>query len=101
MPLFYAAEKKLFAKYGIEGTVVLSGWAGDQAVQLATGKVEMGVIPYTNAIAAYTRSPSFSVVSGSGIQGLIMASLEDFGRAPLWSVRWAPPCSHTISGRAC
>src|SRR6266566_2784744 len=39
MPLFYAAEKKLFAKYGIEGTVVLSGWAGDQAVQLATGKV--------------------------------------------------------------
>jgi len=72
MPLFYAAEKKLFAKYGIEGTVVLSGWAGDQAVQLATGKVEMGVIPYTNAIAAYTRSPSFSVVSGSGIQGLIM-----------------------------
>ena len=72
MPLFYAAEKKFFAKYGIEGTVVLSGWAGDQAVQLATGKVEMGVIPYTNAIAAYTRSPSFSVVSGSGIQGLIM-----------------------------
>jgi len=37
MPLFYAAEKKFFAKYGIEGTVVLSGWAGDQAVQLATG----------------------------------------------------------------
>src|SRR5882762_9234449 len=72
MPLFYAAEKKLFAKYAIESNVVLSGWAGDQAIQLATGKVEMGVIPYTNAIAAYTRSPSFSVVSGSGTQGLIM-----------------------------
>ena len=46
MPLFYAAEKKLFAKYAIESNVVLSGWAGDQAIQLATGKVEMGVIPY-------------------------------------------------------
>ena len=72
MPLFYAAEKNLFAKYAIESNVVLSGWAGDQAIQLATGKVEMGVIPYTNAIAAYTRSPSFAVVSGSGTQGLIM-----------------------------
>jgi len=72
MPLFYAAEKKLFAKYAIESNVVLSGWAGDQAIQLATGKVEMGVIPYTNAIAAYTRSPSFAVVAGSGTQGLIM-----------------------------
>src|SRR5213596_3773918 len=70
MPLFYAAEKKLFAKYAIESNVVLSGWAGDQTIQLATGKVEMGVIPYTNAIAAYTRSPSFAVVSGSGTQGL-------------------------------
>ncbi len=74
MPLFYAAEKKLFAKYAIESNVVLSGWAGDQAIQLATGKVEMGVIPYTNAIAAYTRSPSFAVVSGSGTQGLIMVA---------------------------
>src|SRR5258706_12934152 len=72
MPLFYAAEKKMFAKYAIESNVVLSGWAGDQAIQLATGKVEMGVIPYTNAIAAYTRSPSFAVVAGSGTQGLIM-----------------------------
>jgi NitT/TauT family transport system substrate-binding protein len=72
MPLFYAAEKKLFAKYSIEGNVVLSGWAGDQAIQLATRRVEMGVIPYTNAIAAYTRSPSFAVVAGSGTQGLIM-----------------------------
>ena len=27
MPLFYAAEKKLFAKYAIESNVVLSGWA--------------------------------------------------------------------------
>ena len=33
MPLFYAAEKKLFAKYAIESNVVLSGWAGDQAIQ--------------------------------------------------------------------
>ncbi len=32
----------------------------------------MGVIPYTNAIAAYTRSPTFAVVAGSGTQGLIM-----------------------------
>src|SRR5207253_580314 len=47
MPLFYAAEKKLFAKYAIESNVVLSGWAGDQAIQLATGKVEMSAIePY-------------------------------------------------------
>src|SRR5882762_9376782 len=77
MPLFYAAEKNLFAKYAIESNVVLSGWAGDQAIQLATGKVEMGVIPYTNAIAAYTRSPSFAVVSGSGTQGLIMVGQPD------------------------
>jgi NitT/TauT family transport system substrate-binding protein len=74
MPLFYAAEKKLFAKYGIDSNVVLTGWAGDQAIQLATGRVEMGVIPYTNAIAAYTRAPSFAVVSGSGTQGLIVVA---------------------------
>src|SRR5262249_33896653 len=74
MPLFYAAQKKLFAQYGIESNVVLTGWAGDQAIQLATGKVEMGVIPFTNAIAAYTRASSFAVVSGSGTQGLIVVA---------------------------
>jgi NitT/TauT family transport system substrate-binding protein len=74
MPLFYAAEKNLFQKYAIEGIVVMTPMAGTSAIQLATGQVEMGVIPYTNAIAAYTRSPAFSVVSGSGIQGLIIVA---------------------------
>jgi NitT/TauT family transport system substrate-binding protein len=73
MPLFYAAEKKLFLKYGVEAEVVLTV-PGTSTIQVATGQVEMGVIPYTNAIAAYTRSPSFCVVSGSGIQGLIVVA---------------------------
>ena len=34
----------------------------------------MGVIPDTNAIAAYTRSPSFAMVAGSGIQGLTIVA---------------------------
>lgn len=74
MPLFYAAEKNLFGKYGIDDDVVMTPMAGTSAIQLATGQVEMGVIPYTNAIAAYTRSPSFSMVAGSGIQGLIIVA---------------------------
>lgn len=74
MPLFYAGEKKLFQKYGIEGVVVMTPMAGTSAIQQATGQVEMGVVPYTNAIAAYTRSPTFSVVGGSGIQGLIVVA---------------------------
>jgi NitT/TauT family transport system substrate-binding protein len=74
MPLFYAAEKNLFDKYGIDDDVVMTPMAGTSAIQLATGQVEMGVIPYTNAIAAYTRSPSFSMVAGSGIQGLIIVA---------------------------
>ena len=74
MPLFYAGEKKLFHKYGIEGVVVMTPMAGTSAIQLATGQVEMGVVPYTNAIAAYTRSPTFAVVAGSGIQGLIVVA---------------------------
>ena len=74
MPLFYAGEKQLFRKYGIEGIVVMTPMAGDSAIQLATGQVEMGVIPYTNAIAAYARMPAFAVVSGSGIQGLIVVA---------------------------
>jgi NitT/TauT family transport system substrate-binding protein len=73
MPLFYAAEKQLFRKHGVEAEVVLTV-PGTSTIQVATGKVEMGVIPYTNAIAAYTRSPSFAVVSGSGIQGLIVVA---------------------------
>jgi ABC-type nitrate/sulfonate/bicarbonate transport system substrate-binding protein len=56
MPLFDAAEKKLFAKYAIEDDVVMTPMAGASAIQLATGQVEMGVMPYTTAIAAYTRS---------------------------------------------
>jgi NitT/TauT family transport system substrate-binding protein len=74
MTLFYAGEKQLFHKYGLNGIVVLTPMAGDSAIQLATGQVEMGVIPYTNAIAAYTRTPAFSVVAGSGIQGLIIVA---------------------------
>jgi NitT/TauT family transport system substrate-binding protein len=34
----------------------------------------MGVIPYTNTLAASTRSPTFSIVAGSGIQGLIVVA---------------------------
>ena len=74
MPLFYAAEKNLFDKYGIDDEVVMTPMAGTSAIQLATGQVEMGVIPYTNAIAAYTRSPSFAMVAGSGIQGLTIVA---------------------------
>ena len=48
MPLFYAAEKNLFDKYGIDDDVVMTPMAGTSAIQLATGQVEMGVIPYTN-----------------------------------------------------
>ena len=43
---------------------------GTATIQLASGQVEMAVPPYTSAIAAYTRSSGFSVISGSGIQGL-------------------------------
>src|SRR5437867_12569028 len=68
MPLFYAGEKKLFAKYGANAEVVLTV-PGTATIQLASGQVEMAVLPYTSAIAAYTRSPQFAVVSGSGIQG--------------------------------
>jgi NitT/TauT family transport system substrate-binding protein len=71
MPLFYAAEKKLFQKYGVDADVVLTV-PGTATIQLASGHVEMAVLPYTSATAAYTRSPSFSVISGSGIQGLIV-----------------------------
>jgi NitT/TauT family transport system substrate-binding protein len=74
LPLFYAAEKDRFDKYGIDDDVVMTPMAGTSAIQLATGQVEMGVIPYTNAIAAYTRSPSFAMVAGSGIQGLILVA---------------------------
>jgi len=72
MPLFYAAEKNLFAKYAIDADVVMTPMAGTSVIQLATGQVEMGVIPYTNTLAASTRSPTFSIVAGSGIQGLIL-----------------------------
>ena len=45
MPLFYAAEKNLFDKYGIDDDVVMTPMAGTSAIQLASGQVEMGVIP--------------------------------------------------------
>jgi NitT/TauT family transport system substrate-binding protein len=77
MPLFYAAEKNLFKKYGINADVVMTPMAGTSAIQLATGQVEMGVIPYTNTLAASTRSPTFSIVAGSGIQGLILVAKPD------------------------
>jgi NitT/TauT family transport system substrate-binding protein len=74
MPLFYAAEKQLFAKYGFKGTAALTPMPADVAVQLATGQVEMAVIPFTNAIAAYTQGASFQVVAGSGVEGLIVVA---------------------------
>jgi NitT/TauT family transport system substrate-binding protein len=73
MPLFYAGETKLFAKYGANAEVVLTV-PGTATIQLASGQVEMAVLPYTSAIAAYTRSPGFSVISGSGIQGLMIVA---------------------------
>lgn len=72
LPLFYSAEKQLFQKYGIKGTTVMSAGGGDQATQLAAGQVDMGVLPFTNAIAAYTQGATFQVVAGSGIQGLFL-----------------------------
>src|SRR5262249_50146453 len=43
--------------------------------------VEMAVLPYTSAIAAYKRSPGFSVISGGGVQGLQVvakSAIKDF-----------------------
>ncbi|HEY9622474.1 MAG TPA: ABC transporter substrate-binding protein [Crinalium sp.] len=77
MPLFYASEKRLFEKYGFSGSTALTPLNADIAAQLATGQVEMAVIPFTNAIAAYTQGASFQVVAGSGIQGLIMVARPD------------------------
>lgn len=74
MPLFYSAEKKLFEKYGFSGSAALTPLNADIAAQLATGQVEMAVIPFTNAIAAYTQGASFQVVAGSGVQGLIVVA---------------------------
>jgi NitT/TauT family transport system substrate-binding protein len=74
MPLFYASEKKLFEKYGFSGATALTPLNADIAAQLATGQVEMAVIPFTNAIAAYTQGASFQVVAGSGVQGLIVVA---------------------------
>lgn len=74
MPLFYAAEKQLFSKYGFKGSAALTPMPADVAVQLATGQVEMAVIPFTNAIAAYVQGASFQVVAGSGVEGLIVVA---------------------------
>lgn len=74
LPLFYSVEKQLFQKYGLKGTTVMSAAGGDQATQLAAGQVDMGVIPFTNAIAAYTQGAPFQVVAGSGIKGLFLIS---------------------------
>jgi NitT/TauT family transport system substrate-binding protein len=74
MPLFYSSEKKLFEKYGFSGSTALTPLNADIAAQLATGQVEMAVIPFTNAIAAYTQGASFQVVAGSGVQGLIVVA---------------------------
>lgn len=77
MPLFYASEKKLFEKYGFSGSTALTPLNADIAAQLAAGQVEMAVIPFTNAIAAYTQGASFRIVAGSGIQGLIVVAKPD------------------------
>ena len=74
MPLFYSAEKQLFGQYGFTGTAALTPMPADVAVQLATGQVEMAVIPFTNAIAAYTQGASFQIVAGSGVEGLIVVA---------------------------
>lgn len=74
MPLFYSIETDLFKERGVKGRLSMTIGAGDSAVQLAAGQVEMAVTPYTNALAAYTNSPSFQVVAGSGVQGLMLVS---------------------------
>jgi len=74
MPLFYSLEAGLFEKNGIAGSAVMGTLAGDQATQLASGQVQMAVVPFTNAIAAYTQAPTFQVVAGSGVQGLIVVA---------------------------
>ncbi|XGB41623.1 MAG: ABC transporter substrate-binding protein [Nodosilinea sp. LVE1205-7] len=82
MPLFYAAEKQLFSKYGFSGAAALTPMPADVAVQLATGQVEMAVIPFTNAIAAYTQGASFQVVAGSGVEGLILVAKPEIKSFP-------------------
>jgi hypothetical protein len=49
-------------------------WFAVNFAHLISGAVEMGVISYTNAIAVYPRSPSFSMVAVSGIQGLTIVA---------------------------
>jgi hypothetical protein len=56
MPLFYAAEKNIFEKYGIDDDVVMTPMAGTSAIQLATAQVEMGVI-FTLLEAVIKESP--------------------------------------------
>lgn len=77
MPLFYSVEKQLFAKHKISGSAALTPLSADIAAQLATGQVEMSVIPFTNAIAAYSQGASFQIVGGSGVQGLIVVAKPD------------------------
>lgn len=77
MPLFYSSEKGLFSKYGINGSVAMTPLVADIAAQLATGQVEMAVIPFTNAIAAYSQGASFQIVAGSGTEGLIVVAKPD------------------------
>lgn len=77
MPLFYSSEKGLFDQYGINGSVAMTPLVSDIAAQLATGQVEMAVIPFTNAIAAYTQGASFQIVAGSGTEGLIIVAKPD------------------------
>lgn len=74
MPLFYSIEKDLFAQYDIKGKVYGVTSGVDQATQLAAKAVEMGVIPYTGGLAAYTRDGGFQVVAGSGLRGLIVVA---------------------------
>lgn len=72
MPLFYSIETGLFEDRNVKGQLSMTIGAGDSAVQLASGQVEMAVTPYTNALAAYTNSPSFQIVAGSGVEGLML-----------------------------
>ncbi len=74
MPLFYSIETDLFKDRNVKGSLSMTIGAGDSAVQLAAGQVEMAVTPYTNALAAYTNSPSFQIVAGSGVEGLMLIS---------------------------
>jgi hypothetical protein len=74
MPLFYAAEKQLFSKYGFSGTAALTPNArrcGGAAGHRPGGN---GSNSLYQCDRRYTQGASFQVVAGSGVEGLILVA---------------------------